>query len=100
MKLQKTITTDGEGLWKDVLYTLVDDTDWDVSHAAKESVGMNRDSYAEIHSAPKQKKKKKTTPFAQHPLTLQIKRPELQLKSKVFWVNNPPFKSLTSSSLQ
>jgi len=33
VKLQKTIPRDGEDLWKNVLYTLVDDADWDVSHA-------------------------------------------------------------------
>ena len=55
VKVQSTVPTSGEELWKKGLYDLVDDTDCDVSHATKKLLGLERDRYAEIHGAQKQK---------------------------------------------
>ena len=89
MKIQKTIPRDGEDLWKNVLHSLVNDTDWDVSHTAKELLGLNRDKYAEIHGA--QKAKQKSKPAKQPPPKFTDKNARATAKFKsILGKHTPP----------
>ena len=82
VKIQKTIPRDGEDLWKNARHSLTDDTDWDVSHAAKELLVLNRDKYAEIHGAPKEKEKKKAKPTPTPPPKFTDKKARATAKFK------------------
>ena len=84
VKLQSTVLKNGDELRKKVLHDLVDDTDWDVSQAAKKLLGLERDRYAKMHGAPKEKetKKKKKSPAVPPPTYINKEQ------SKVFLLSN------------
>ena len=91
-KNQQTIPTDGIDLWKTILYSVEKDKDGDVQKAARKLLGLDRDRYAEIHGAPKQKEKKKLKPLLPHRPSSQTRKPGLQQNLRVFWVNMTPYK--------